>query len=66
MVTSIQNESFETVNTIKVVPENVSPDIVLSQETTGNFNEILYLVEQFTSQLQEVAAATQRLHQVLK
>ncbi|MCY9377337.1 methyl-accepting chemotaxis protein, partial [Bacillus sp. T17B1] len=61
VVTAIQNESVETVNNIKVVQENVSSGIVLSQETTGNFNEILNLVEQVTSQIQEVAAATQQL-----
>ncbi|MCY8213303.1 methyl-accepting chemotaxis protein [Bacillus spizizenii] len=64
VVTTIQNESVETVNNIKVVQENVSSGIVLSQDTqeiTGNFNEILNLVEQVTSQIQEVAAATQQL-----
>ncbi|AWM17182.1 methyl-accepting chemotaxis protein [Bacillus inaquosorum] len=61
VVTTIQNESIETVNNIKVVQENVSSGIVLSQETTGNFNEILNLVEQVTSQIQEVAAVTQQL-----
>ncbi|MGK9268829.1 methyl-accepting chemotaxis protein [Bacillus inaquosorum] len=61
VVTTIQNESIETVNNIKVVQENVSSGIVLSQETTENFNEILNLVEQVTSQIQEVAAATQQL-----
>ncbi|CUB32409.1 methyl-accepting chemotaxis protein [Bacillus subtilis] len=61
VVATIQNESIETVNNIKVVQENVSSGIVLSQETTGNFNEILNLVEQVTSQIQEVAAATQQL-----
>ncbi|CAN2249336.1 putative methyl-accepting chemotaxis protein [Bacillus subtilis] len=61
VVTTIQNESIETVNNIKFVQENVSSGIVLSQETTGNFNEILNLVEQVTSQIQEVAAATQQL-----
>ncbi|MCY7781987.1 MULTISPECIES: HAMP domain-containing methyl-accepting chemotaxis protein [unclassified Bacillus (in: firmicutes)] len=61
VVTTIQNESIETVNNIKVVQENVSSGIVLSQEATGNFNEILNLVEQVTSQIQEVAAATQQL-----
>ncbi|MCY7813122.1 methyl-accepting chemotaxis protein [Bacillus spizizenii] len=61
VITTIQNESVETVNNIKVVQENVSSGIVLSQETTGNFNEILNLVEQVTSQIQEVAAATQQL-----
>ncbi|MGE9755486.1 methyl-accepting chemotaxis protein [Bacillus inaquosorum] len=61
VVTTIQNESIETVNNIKVVQENVSSGIVLSQETTGNLNEILNLVEQVTSQIQEVAAVTQQL-----
>ncbi|MGG1050862.1 Putative methyl-accepting chemotaxis protein YoaH [Bacillus subtilis] len=61
VVATIQNESLETVNNIKVVQENVSSGIVLSQEATGNFNEILNLVEQVTSQIQEVAAATQQL-----
>lgn len=61
LVTTIQNESVETVNNIKVVQENVSSGIALSQETTGNFNEILNLVEQVASQIQEVAASTQRL-----
>ncbi|WEZ62206.1 methyl-accepting chemotaxis protein [Bacillus subtilis] len=61
VVAIIQNESIETVNNIKVVQENVSSGIFLSQETTGNFNEILNLVEQVTSQIQEVAAATQQL-----
>lgn len=60
VVATIQNESIETVNNIKVVQENVSSGIVLSQEATGNFNEILNLVEQVTSQIQEVAAATQQ------
>ncbi|RCK13093.1 hypothetical protein DT075_04720 [Bacillus licheniformis] len=57
LVTTIQNESVETVNNIKVVQENVSSGIALSQETTGNFNEILNLVEQVASQIQEVAAS---------
>lgn len=61
VVATIQNESIETVNNIKVVQENVSSGIVLSQEATGNFTEILNLVEQVTSQIQEVAAATQQL-----
>ncbi|OIR60956.1 methyl-accepting chemotaxis protein [Bacillus sp. FMQ74] len=61
VVATIQNESIETVNNIKVVQENVTSGIVLSQETTGNFTEILNLVEQVTSQIQEVAAATQQL-----
>ncbi|MBK4206479.1 methyl-accepting chemotaxis protein [Bacillus licheniformis] len=61
LVTTIQNESVETVNNIKVVQENVSSGIALSQETTGNFNEILNLVEQVASQIQEVAACTQQL-----
>ncbi|WFA94027.1 methyl-accepting chemotaxis protein [Bacillus subtilis] len=61
VVATIQNESIETVNNIKVVQENVSSGIVLSHEATGNFNEILNLVEQVTSQIQEVAAATQQL-----
>ncbi|WP_069839343.1 methyl-accepting chemotaxis protein [Bacillus sp. F56] len=61
VVATIQNESIETVNNIKVVQENVTSGMVLSQETTGNFNEILNLVEQVTSQIQEVAAATQQL-----
>ncbi|AUS14067.1 methyl-accepting chemotaxis protein [Bacillus subtilis] len=61
VVATIQNESIETVNNIKVVQENVTSGIALSQETTGNFNEILNLVEQVTSQIQEVAAATQQL-----
>ncbi|MCY8038646.1 methyl-accepting chemotaxis protein [Bacillus paralicheniformis] len=61
LVTTIQNESVETVNNIKVVQDNVSSGIALSQETTGNFNEILNLVEQVASQIQEVAASTQQL-----
>ncbi|MDA1476924.1 methyl-accepting chemotaxis protein [Bacillus changyiensis] len=61
LVSTIQNESVETVNNIKVVQQNVSSGIALSKETTGNFNEILDLVEQVTSQIQEVAAATQQL-----
>lgn len=61
LVSTIQNESVETVNNIKVVQENVSSGIALSQETTGNFNEILNLVEQVASQIQEVAASTQQL-----
>ncbi|EME73833.1 methyl-accepting chemotaxis protein [Bacillus sonorensis] len=61
LVTTIQNESVETVNNIKVVQENVSSGIALSQETTGNFNEILNLVEQVAFQIQEVAASTQQL-----
>ncbi|MFC1283920.1 methyl-accepting chemotaxis protein [Bacillus paralicheniformis] len=61
LVTTIQNESVETVNNIKVVQENVSSGIALSQETTGNFTEILNLVEQVASQIQEVAASTQQL-----
>lgn len=61
VVTTIQNESVETVNNIKVVQENVGSGIALSQETTGNFNEILNLVEQVASQIQEVATATQQL-----
>ncbi len=61
LVTTIQNESVETVNNIKVVQENVSSGIALSQETTGNFTEILSLVEQVASQIQEVAASTQQL-----
>ncbi|WP_271725678.1 methyl-accepting chemotaxis protein [Bacillus paralicheniformis] len=61
LVTTIQNESVETVNNIKVVQENVSSGIALSKETTGNFNEILNLVEQVASQIQEVAASTQQL-----
>lgn len=61
MVTSIQYESVETVNNIKIGQENVRSGIVLSQETTGNFNEILNLAEQVTFQIQEVAAATPQL-----
>ncbi|MFN2744924.1 MULTISPECIES: methyl-accepting chemotaxis protein [Bacillus] len=61
LVSTIQNESVETVNNIKVVQENVSSGIALSRETTGNFNEILNLVEQVASQIQEVAASTQQL-----
>ncbi|MEC1258938.1 HAMP domain-containing methyl-accepting chemotaxis protein [Bacillus swezeyi] len=61
LVSTIQNESVETVNNIKVVQENVSSGIALSQETTGNFNEILNLVEQVATQIQEVAASTQQL-----
>ncbi|GIN78170.1 MULTISPECIES: methyl-accepting chemotaxis protein [Bacillus] len=61
LVTTIQNESVETVNNIKVVQENVSSGIALSEETTGNFTEILILVEQVASQIQEVAASTQQL-----
>ncbi|MCF7615927.1 methyl-accepting chemotaxis protein [Bacillus sonorensis] len=61
LVTTIQNESVETVNNIRVVQENVSSGIALSQETTGNFNEILNLVEQVAFQIQEVAASTQQL-----
>ncbi len=66
VVTTIQNESIETVNNIKVVQENVSSGIVLSQETTGNFNEILNLVEQVTSQIQKWRQQHSDLHQALK
>ncbi|MFA1712600.1 methyl-accepting chemotaxis protein [Peribacillus frigoritolerans] len=59
LVSTIQNESNETVNNIQIVKDNVDSGIKLSEETVTNFEEILILIEQVTSQIQEVAAATQ-------
>ncbi|CEG34744.1 MULTISPECIES: methyl-accepting chemotaxis protein [Bacillaceae] len=59
LVSTIQNESNETVNNIQIVRDNVDSGIKLSEETVTNFEEILILIEQVTSQIQEVAAATQ-------
>ncbi|MES1042397.1 methyl-accepting chemotaxis protein [Peribacillus simplex] len=59
LVSTIQNESNETVNNIQIVRDNVDSGIKLSEETVINFEEILILIEQVTSQIQEVAAATQ-------
>ncbi len=59
LVSTIQNESNETVNNIQIVRDNVDFGIKLSEETVTNFEEILILIEQVTSQIQEVAAATQ-------
>jgi methyl-accepting chemotaxis protein len=59
LVSTIQNESNETVNNIQIVRDNVESGIKLSEETVTNFEEILILIEQVTSQIQEVAVATQ-------
>ncbi|MDO7484815.1 methyl-accepting chemotaxis protein [Peribacillus frigoritolerans] len=59
LVSTIQNESNETVNNIQIVRDNVDSGIKLSEETVTNFEEILLFIEQVTSQIQEVAAATQ-------
>lgn len=59
LVSTIQNESNETVNNIQIVRDNVDSGIKLSEETVTNFEEILILIEQVTSQIQEVVAATQ-------
>ncbi|NMH68407.1 HAMP domain-containing protein [Bacillus sp. RO3] len=61
LVGTIQQESVETENNIKVVRDNVRSGLTLSEEATGNFTEILDLVEQVSSQIQEVAATTQQL-----
>lgn len=61
LVSTIQNESNETVNNIQSVRENVSSGITISQETVLKFNEILDSIEQVTSQIQEVATTTGQL-----
>ncbi|PJN89596.1 methyl-accepting chemotaxis protein [Bacillus sp. mrc49] len=59
LVSTIQNESNETVTNIQIVRDNVDSGIKHSEETVTNFEEILILIEQVTSQIQEVAASTQ-------
>ncbi|MEM1505164.1 methyl-accepting chemotaxis protein [Domibacillus sp. 8LH] len=59
LVSTIQNESNETIRSIRLVRENVNSGIHLSRETVTSFDEILHLIEQVTVQVQEVADATQ-------
>ncbi|MCA1041775.1 methyl-accepting chemotaxis protein [Bacillus infantis] len=61
LVAKIQEESSETVQDIRVVKENVSAGITLSEETVSNFARILVQIEQVTSQIQEAATATRYL-----
>ncbi|MCK6206397.1 methyl-accepting chemotaxis protein [Bacillus infantis] len=61
LVATIQAESSGTVRDIRLVKENVSAGISLSEETVSNFNRILAQIEQVTSQIQEAAAATRYL-----
>ncbi|WP_306009972.1 methyl-accepting chemotaxis protein [Bacillus sp. MMSF_3328] len=61
LVAKIQAESSGTVRDIRLVKENVSAGISLSEETVSNFNRILAQIEQVTSQIQEAAAATRYL-----
>lgn len=61
LVSTIQNESNDTVSNIQLVRENVDSGINLTQETVSIFNDILHLIEQVTSQIQEVAASTQQI-----
>jgi methyl-accepting chemotaxis protein len=58
LVSTIQNESTDTVSNIHLVQENVSSGITLSQDTVSKFRDILESIEQVTSQIQEVAATT--------
>ncbi|MCP3738482.1 methyl-accepting chemotaxis protein [Rossellomorea sp. BNER] len=58
LVSTIQNESTDTVSNIHLVQENVSSGITLSQDTVLKFRDILESIEQVTSQIQEVAATT--------
>nr|WP_239587761.1 HAMP domain-containing methyl-accepting chemotaxis protein [Bacillus pakistanensis] len=58
LVSTIQNESTDTVSNIHLVQENVSSGITLSQDTVTKFRDILRSIEQVTSQIQEVAATT--------
>lgn len=62
LVLTIQGESEDTQGNIHVVKENVQLGLDVVSDTSHNFNEILDLVEQVTSQIQEVAAATQQLN----
>ncbi|MGD6897022.1 methyl-accepting chemotaxis protein [Bacillus infantis] len=61
LVAKIQADSSGTVRDIRLVKENVSAGISLSEETVSNFNRILAQIEQVTSQIQEAAAATRYL-----
>jgi methyl-accepting chemotaxis protein len=58
LVSTIQNESTDTVSNIHLVQENVSSGITLSQDTVSKFRDILESIEQVTSQIQGVAATT--------
>lgn len=61
LITSIQGESTETVQSIQTVKETVAHGIVLSDETAAQFNEIRSLILQVSSQIQEIAGTTKNL-----
>ncbi|WP_079504333.1 methyl-accepting chemotaxis protein [Mesobacillus jeotgali] len=61
LITSIQGESSDTVQSIQTVKETVSHGIVLSDETATQFKEIRSLILQVSSQIQEIAGTTRNL-----
>ncbi|WP_203362010.1 methyl-accepting chemotaxis protein [Bacillus sp. REN10] len=61
LVTTIQNESADTVNSLRFVKENVSSGIELSTQTVTGINTILHSIDEVTAKIQEAAAATQQI-----
>jgi methyl-accepting chemotaxis protein len=61
LVSTIETDSKDTENNKKNVHQNVNSAMKLDLETNHQFSEILSIVGQVTSLIQEVAAATQQL-----
>ncbi|WP_338753593.1 methyl-accepting chemotaxis protein [Bacillus sp. FJAT-52991] len=61
LVTAIQNESADTVNSLRFVKENVSSGIELSKQTVTGITAILHSIDEVTAKIQEAAATTQQI-----
>ncbi|MGM7636164.1 methyl-accepting chemotaxis protein [Bacillus sp. Hm123] len=61
LVTTIQSESADTVNSLRFVKENVSSGIELSKQTVKGITAILHSIDEVTAKIQEAAATTQQI-----
>ncbi|PAQ14365.1 methyl-accepting chemotaxis protein [Bacillaceae bacterium SAOS 7] len=61
LVTTIQSESADTVNSLRFVKENVSSGIELSKQTVTGITNILHSIDEVTAKIQEAAATTQQI-----
>ncbi|MFJ5624196.1 methyl-accepting chemotaxis protein [Peribacillus loiseleuriae] len=61
VVQSIQQETRVTVDNIKTVKQNVLSGLELSTEAESQFKEIIDFIDQVSSQIQEIAFASQQL-----
>lgn len=61
LISHIQTETTNTVNTIVIVKDNVNDGHSLTKETAVQFKEILESISDVSGQIQEIAATTEQL-----